>query len=270
MASACLPTPAARRGDRRRAVLGRRLQRQPGAVAAAARRARRRSAGGDVEPLVAGRTPTTADGIQLRTVEIAFNAAFLREMRLIADATAAARRPWWRGPLERRLRRVRCHLIDVHDALAELPPISKAIAHPQRRQRLRDAAAAAGRRLVERHAGSSARARAHIARWFGRTASRSGPSRRRTRSPDAGAAEPGILRRGTRAGSGSPLRTSRALARPRAPRRTRSDTERQPKESPHRDTAAAAPATPPTPSRCPRCHWSTSAAGAATACCSRA
>ncbi|HSW21521.1 MAG TPA: patatin-like phospholipase family protein [Burkholderiaceae bacterium] len=121
-----------------------------------------------LSPWSLGDTPTTTDGIRLRTAEIAFNAAFLREMRLIADATSAARRSWWRGPLERRLRHVRWHMIDVHDALADLPAISKAIAHPQWLQRLRDAGRAQALAWLQRHAGSlGTRSSVDIARWFG-------------------------------------------------------------------------------------------------------
>jgi NTE family protein len=121
-----------------------------------------------LSPWSLGDTPTTVDEIKLRTMEIAFNAAFLREMRLIADATTAARRAWWGGPLERRLRRVRWHLVDVRDALAELPLASKAIAHPQWLQRLRDAGRHQALTWLERHGRSvGSRSSADIARWFG-------------------------------------------------------------------------------------------------------
>jgi len=104
----------------------------------------------------------------LRTAEIAFNASFLREMRLIADATAAARRAWWGGPLERRLRRLRWHVIDVRDALAALPPASKVIAHPQWLQRLRDAGCTQAQAWLKRHGASiGARSSADLGRWFG-------------------------------------------------------------------------------------------------------
>jgi len=104
-----------------------------------------------LSPWSLGDTPTTTDAIRLRTAEIAFNAAFLREMRLIADATLVARGGLWSGPLERRLRRVRWHVIDVHDALADLPSDSKAIAHPQWLQRLRDAGRSQALAWLERH-----------------------------------------------------------------------------------------------------------------------
>ena len=133
----------------------------------------RERAAGDVlvvmlSPWSHGATPTTSDEIRLRSAEIAFNAAFLREMRLIADATAAARGWWWNGPLERRLRRVRWHMIDVHDALADLPVVGKAIAHPQWLQRLRDAGRAQALAWLERHHGAlGARSSVDLAHLFG-------------------------------------------------------------------------------------------------------
>jgi NTE family protein len=89
-----------------------------------------------LSPWTLGEEPRSVDEIRTRATEIAFNATFLREMRMLADATELARRAWLPGPLERRLRRVRWHLIDGHDALAELPSDSKLIAHPQLLDRL--------------------------------------------------------------------------------------------------------------------------------------
>ena len=86
-----------------------------------------------------GATPERADAIRERTMTMAFNAAFLHEMRLIVEATALAQRAWWCGPLERRLRRTRWHVIDAHDHLATLPSDSKVMAYQPLLLRLRDA-----------------------------------------------------------------------------------------------------------------------------------
>jgi NTE family protein len=83
-----------------------------------------------------GATPDSADAIRERTVTMAFNAAFLHEMRLIVEATAIAERAWWRGPLERRLRRTRWHVIDAHDHVITLPNDSKLMAYRPLLQRL--------------------------------------------------------------------------------------------------------------------------------------
>ncbi|HSB98443.1 MAG TPA: patatin-like phospholipase family protein [Burkholderiaceae bacterium] len=121
-----------------------------------------------LSPWSLGDTPRTNDEIKLRSAEIAFNAAFQREMHLIADATAAARRAWWGGPLERRLRRVRWHLIGVHGALAELPRASKAIAHPQWLLRLREAGRQQALTWLSDHGASvGRRSSADLQRLFG-------------------------------------------------------------------------------------------------------
>lgn len=92
-----------------------------------------------LSPWSHGGPPEDAEAIRTRTVEIAFNAAFLAEMRLLAESTRLARRALWAGPLERGLRSLRWHLIDGQDTLAALPPDSKLLPHPQLLARLRDA-----------------------------------------------------------------------------------------------------------------------------------
>ena len=89
LASACLPTIFPGGGDRRRALLGRRLCRQPAAVPAVLR---------DREPTTscwcrstrssAATTPRTAREIANRLTEITFNANLLGELRAIEFVTA--------------------------------------------------------------------------------------------------------------------------------------------------------------------------------------
>jgi NTE family protein len=110
-----------------------------------------------LSPWSLGDTPQSADEIRLRALEIAFNAAFLCETRLIAEATRLARRALWPGPLERALRAVRWHLIDGHDTLSTLPADSKLIAHPQLLLRLRDAGRARAQDWIARQAGAVGR-----------------------------------------------------------------------------------------------------------------
>jgi len=92
-----------------------------------------------LSPWTLGQAPQTAEDVRVRAVEIAFNAAFLCEMRLLADAMRLTGRSPWPGRLERCLRGVRWHLIDGHDTLSALPFDSKLIAHPLLLARLRDA-----------------------------------------------------------------------------------------------------------------------------------
>jgi len=82
-------------------------------------------------PLQYPLTPRSAEEIQARTLEFAFNATFVREACLLAEASAEARRTAWpfAGRLERRLRRLHFHLIDAHDDLGELAGETRLIAH---------------------------------------------------------------------------------------------------------------------------------------------
>ena len=92
-----------------------------------------------LSPWSFGGEPKGAEQIRTRALEIAFNAAFLCEARLIAQATRLAQQALWPGPLERALRAMRWHLIDGHDTLSALPTDSKLITHPQLLTRLHDA-----------------------------------------------------------------------------------------------------------------------------------
>ena len=83
-----------------------------------------------LNPLVYAAVPTGADEIRARALEFTFNAAFLREATLLAESCATARRSMWPfGRLERRLVRLRTHLIDAEEALSGLTQESRLIAH---------------------------------------------------------------------------------------------------------------------------------------------
>lgn len=92
-----------------------------------------------LSPLRHATTPRTAAQIQARRAEISFNAAFLREMRLLADWHVRARRLWL--PLrreERSLARLRFHLMDGGAELAELSADSRMVVHRDFLLSLRD------------------------------------------------------------------------------------------------------------------------------------
>jgi NTE family protein len=90
-------------------------------------------------PMHHAAVPVSADEIRSRALEFAFNASFLREAHLLAQACAEARASWWPyGRLERRLRRLRTHLIDAHDELGGLPGETRLIAHLPFLETLRD------------------------------------------------------------------------------------------------------------------------------------
>jgi NTE family protein len=100
-------------------------------------------------------TPVSAEHIQARALEFAFNAHFLREACVLAEACAEARRSTWPfvGGLERRLRRLHLHLIDAHDDLGELAGETRLIAHLPFLQSLHALGRARAQRWLDAHAG---------------------------------------------------------------------------------------------------------------------
>jgi NTE family protein len=74
-----------------------------------------------LSPLRAADEPTGAEAIAARVTEIAFTAPFLREARWLAELQTDARARWPRLGIDRRMVRLRWHLVDADDALAALP-----------------------------------------------------------------------------------------------------------------------------------------------------
>jgi NTE family protein len=96
-----------------------------------------------------GALPSSVEDIAERVREIAFTAPFLREARWLAESHAdALARPWPRFGSDRRLARLRWHLIDADSTLAELPSQTRLVPEWAFLQRLRDAG------------------RERVARWF--------------------------------------------------------------------------------------------------------
>ena len=92
-----------------------------------------------LSPLQHLQWPRTAAQIQERTLEIAFNATFLREAQLLAQAQRLAQRSLWPGGvLDRRLRRLRWHVIDAQEPLGRLKGETRLIAHLPFLQRLHE------------------------------------------------------------------------------------------------------------------------------------
>lgn len=83
-----------------------------------------------LSPLRHTAMPQSAPDIRARMMELAFNATFLREMRMFAHLRErAARTPWWRrGALERRLSAANFHLIEAAEVMSTLGTESKAAA----------------------------------------------------------------------------------------------------------------------------------------------
>ena len=82
-------------------------------------------------PLQHSATPQTATEIKSRMMELAFNATFLREMRMFAHLRERARRSaWWRrGELDRRLAGTHFHVIEAGALMRELSAESKVAAN---------------------------------------------------------------------------------------------------------------------------------------------
>lgn len=79
-----------------------------------------------LSPLQHADLPVTAHDIRRRTVEMAFSAAFLREMRLLSTLRQQAQRRWIRwSRLERRLANTRFHVMEAPHALVSLGTGSK-------------------------------------------------------------------------------------------------------------------------------------------------
>jgi NTE family protein len=92
-------------------------------------------------PLTPVALPADAAGITARTLDIAFLAPFMREARWLAEAQADALHGGWIRPrtgLDRRLARLRWHLLDADDALAHLPGETRLLPEWEFLQRLRD------------------------------------------------------------------------------------------------------------------------------------
>ena len=109
-------------------------------------------------PLRYSETPDTANQIRERLRELAFNATFLREMRMFAhlrEQISPSRLPAWlldRLPgtsLERRLARLRFHAISAEHFLGELPADSKLAVSRPFFEKLRDEGRAHAKRWLE-------------------------------------------------------------------------------------------------------------------------
>jgi NTE family protein len=122
-----------------------------------------------LSPLVHAGTPRTASEIQERAVDIAFNATFLREARLLGEAHAIARRSWLAvGELDRRLKRTRFHLIDAHDQLGAMAPETRLIAHLPFLERLRDLGSGRAQAWLAQHGSAlGRRSSVDLLRTFG-------------------------------------------------------------------------------------------------------
>lgn len=83
-----------------------------------------------LNPVRRSHTPATADAIFDRMTEISFTSAFFAELQGIAMAKQEAEDGKFSfGSLERRLKRLKMHLIDSQELMSELEPLSKLDTH---------------------------------------------------------------------------------------------------------------------------------------------
>ncbi len=79
-----------------------------------------------LQPLMRPQTPTTGKAIWERMTEFAFNATFLREMRAIADLKLQAQDSAFAfGHIDRKFRRLKLHLIEGGEVMAQLSHLSR-------------------------------------------------------------------------------------------------------------------------------------------------
>lgn len=92
-----------------------------------------------VHPLQREELPDTPESIQARFSEIAFSASFLREMRAIAFSKRYIKQNWYpMGALEKKLSRLRIHIIHGDEYIRKLAPKSRYEASPNMIKKLHE------------------------------------------------------------------------------------------------------------------------------------
>jgi NTE family protein len=103
-------------------------------------------------PLRYDETPCTASDIKARQRELSFQSTFLREMRAFANLQEHAAGSWITlGRLERRISRVRFHVIAADDLMNGLPQVTKLVADRRFFAMLRDKGRAHAKAWLESH-----------------------------------------------------------------------------------------------------------------------
>ena len=122
-----------------------------------------------LSPLRREGTPETVEEIEARIAELGFTAHFIREMRMFAHASDSARPSFLiMGRLERRLRKMRFHMIDASQVTALKRTDTKMLAHAPFLDLLRaQGEAQAGAWLAGDFDGVGRRSTVDVGKWFG-------------------------------------------------------------------------------------------------------
>ena len=121
-----------------------------------------------LSPLQRDDTPRTVEEIEARIVELAFSAHFMREMRMFAQAVDYASPAFLTmGRLERRLQKMRFHMIDSSQLASLQRTETKLLAHPPFLERLRaQGQARATAWLAEHFDGVGHHSTVDVKKWF--------------------------------------------------------------------------------------------------------
>lgn len=121
-----------------------------------------------LSPLQRDDTPRTVEQIESRMVELAFSAHFMREMRMFSQAIDHASPGFLTmGRLERRLQKLRFHMIDSSQLASLQRTDTKLLAHPPFLERLREQGQQrATAWLVDHFDGVGRRSTVDLKRWF--------------------------------------------------------------------------------------------------------
>ncbi len=121
-----------------------------------------------LSPLQREGTPRSVDEIEARIVELAFSAHFMREMRMFVHAIDFSSPSFLTmGRLERRLQKMRFHMIDSSQLVSLQRTETKLLAHTPFLELLRDQGRArAGAWLAEHLDGIGRRSTVDVRKWF--------------------------------------------------------------------------------------------------------
>ncbi|MDP1899673.1 MAG: patatin-like phospholipase family protein [Rubrivivax sp.] len=121
-----------------------------------------------LSPLQREVTPRTVEEIEARIVELAFSAHFMREMRMFSQAVDYASPGFLTmGRLERRLQKMRFHMIDSSQLASLQRTDTKLLAHPPFLERLREQGhARATAWLAEHFDGVGHQSTVDVKKWF--------------------------------------------------------------------------------------------------------